>query len=59
MFLYTVGGAGIVSATALACRRSPNKSFEMPVMVIFEVSDGRISAWRDYFDTKQFATRMG
>lgn len=23
---------------------------EMPVMGIFEVSDGRIDAWRDYFD---------
>ena len=23
---------------------------EMPVMGVFEVSDGRIDAWRDYFD---------
>ena len=37
----------------------PNKSFELPVMGTFEVRGGRISAWRDYFDTNQFASRMG
>ena len=28
----------------------PHKSFELPVMGIFEVRDGRINAWRAYFD---------
>jgi limonene-1,2-epoxide hydrolase len=37
----------------------PDKSFELPVMGTFEVSDGKISAWRDYFDMNQFTTRMG
>ena len=37
----------------------PDKSFELPVMGVFEVSDGKIKAWRDYFDTNQFASRMG
>jgi len=37
----------------------PHKSFELPVMGTFEVTDGKISAWRDYFDMKQFTTRMG
>jgi limonene-1,2-epoxide hydrolase len=37
----------------------PDKSFEMPVMGTFEVRDGKINAWRDYFDMNQFATRMG
>lgn len=37
----------------------PNKSFELPVMGIFEIHDGRINAWRDYFDLNQFASRMG
>jgi len=37
----------------------PNKSFELPVMGTFEVSDGKIRAWRDYFDVNQFTTRMG
>ena len=37
----------------------PNKSFELEVMGIFEVRDGKIDAWRDYFDLNQFTTRMG
>ena len=37
----------------------PHKSFELPVMGTFEVSGGKISAWRDYFDMSQFASRMG
>jgi limonene-1,2-epoxide hydrolase len=37
----------------------PNKSFELRVMGVFEVRDGKIDAWRDYFDLKQFTTRMG
>jgi limonene-1,2-epoxide hydrolase len=37
----------------------PDKSFELPVMGTFEVSDGKINAWRDYFDMNQFSSRMG
>jgi limonene-1,2-epoxide hydrolase len=37
----------------------PDKSFELPVMGAFEVTDGKISAWRDYFDMNQFTSRMG
>ena len=37
----------------------PRKSFEMPVMGTFEVRNGKITAWRDYFDMNQFMTRMG
>jgi limonene-1,2-epoxide hydrolase len=39
--------------------RLPDKSFELPVMGTFEVRDGKISAWRDYFDMNQFTSRMG
>ncbi|AKU98378.1 hypothetical protein AKJ09_05042 [Labilithrix luteola] len=37
----------------------PHKSFELPVMGVFEVRNGKISAWRDYFDMNQFTSRMG
>jgi limonene-1,2-epoxide hydrolase len=37
----------------------PGKSFELPVMGTFEIRDGKISAWRDYFDVNQFTSRMG
>jgi limonene-1,2-epoxide hydrolase len=38
--------------------RLPDKSFELPVMGTFEVSQGKIGAWRDYFDMNQFTSRM-
>ena len=37
----------------------PDKSFELPVMGTFEVNDGKINAWRDYFDLNQFLSQMG
>ena len=39
--------------------RLSDKSFELQVMGTFEVTDGKINAWRDYFDTNQFTSRMG
>jgi limonene-1,2-epoxide hydrolase len=36
-----------------------SNSFELPVMGVFEVNDGKITAWRDYFDMGQFTSRMG
>lgn len=32
---------------------------EAPVMGVFEIADGRIQAWRDYFDLAQFSSQMG
>ena len=31
---------------------------ELPVMGTFEVVDGQIAAWRDYFDMNQFMSQM-
>lgn len=36
----------------------PNGAVELPVMGTFEVRDGKIAAWRDYFDMKQFMDQM-
>lgn len=33
-------------------------TIELPVMGTFEVVDGRIAAWRDYFDLNQFMSQM-
>lgn len=38
---------------------TPNRSIELPVMGTFEVRDGKIAAWRDYFDLNQFMSQMG
>ena len=36
---------------------SGKPSISFPVMGIFEVADGKITAWRDYFDTAGFAAQ--
>jgi limonene-1,2-epoxide hydrolase len=38
--------------------RLADTSFELAVMGTFEVNDGKINAWRDYFDLNQFTSRM-
>jgi limonene-1,2-epoxide hydrolase len=35
-----------------------DRSIELPVMGTFEVVDGRIAAWRDYFDLNQFMSQL-
>ena len=32
---------------------------EIPVMGVFEVSDGKVAAWRDYFDMGQVQAQFG
>jgi limonene-1,2-epoxide hydrolase len=34
-------------------RRHSGEVFELPVVGVFELRDGRITAWRDYFDGEQ------
>ncbi|HEX6310907.1 MAG TPA: SgcJ/EcaC family oxidoreductase [Acidimicrobiia bacterium] len=36
----------------------PTKTIELPVMGTFEVRNGKIAAWRDYFDLNQFMSQM-
>ncbi len=35
-----------------------DKWVELPVMGVFELRDGKIAAWRDYFDMNQFMSQM-
>ena len=35
----------------------PDKTIELPVAGVFEVRDGKIAAWRDYFDMQTFITQ--
>lgn len=34
------------------------KTISLPVMGIFEVHDGAVTAWRDYFDLSHFTSQM-
>jgi limonene-1,2-epoxide hydrolase len=36
----------------------PAGKVELPVMGTFEVKDGKIAAWRDYFDLNQFMSAL-
>jgi limonene-1,2-epoxide hydrolase len=35
-----------------------DKTMSLPVMGVFEVHDGSMTAWRDYFDYGQFTAQM-
>jgi limonene-1,2-epoxide hydrolase len=35
-----------------------DRKIELPVMGTFEVADGKIAAWRDYFDLNQFMSQL-
>jgi limonene-1,2-epoxide hydrolase len=36
----------------------PHVTIELPVMGTFEVRDGKIAAWRDYFDLNQYMSQL-
>lgn len=36
-----------------------DKVISLAVMGVFEVVDGKIAAWRDYFDLNQFMSQLG
>ena len=58
--IINIAAAGpVVMTERVDVFKLPDKSFELGVMGAFEVRDGKISAWRDYFDMNQFTSRMG
>ena len=60
LHLINIAANGSVVLTERVDRFTmPDRSFELPVMGTFEISNGKIKAWRDYFDMNQFATRSG
>jgi limonene-1,2-epoxide hydrolase len=49
----------VVMTERLDVFKLSDMSFGLQVMGTFEVRDGKISAWRDYFDQNQFTSQMG
>lgn len=49
---------GVVLTERLDRFEVRGKWIELPVMGAFEVREGRITAWRDYFDMKQFQDQL-
>ena len=55
---HIVAEGGIVLTERVDRFRSPERTISLPVMGTFEVSDGLITAWRDYFDLNQFMSQL-
>lgn len=49
---------GAVLTERLDIFRFANGQIDLPVMGTFEVVDGKIAAWRDYFDLAMFLNQM-
>ncbi len=50
--------AGVVLTERIDHMQVAGTSIPLPVMGTFEISDGKISAWRDYFDAEQFQQQI-
>ena len=57
--LNLVGEGNVVMTERVDVFTLPNKVIELPVMGIFEVRDGKIAKWRDYFDLNQYMSQLG
>ena len=55
---HAVADAGLVMSERVDRFVSPERTVALPVMGVFEVDDGHIKAWRDYFDINQFMSQM-
>jgi limonene-1,2-epoxide hydrolase len=53
-----IAGNGDVVLTERVDRFLGAKTVELPVMGIFEIKDGKIAAWRDYFDLGAWTKQM-
>jgi len=56
---HLVADGDIVMTERVDVFVQPDRTIELPVMGTFEVVDGKIAAWRDYFDLNQYMTQAG
>lgn len=55
---HIVGHGDVVLTERVDIFVLPNGRVELPVMGTFELRDGKIAAWRDYFDLNQFMGQL-
>jgi limonene-1,2-epoxide hydrolase len=55
---HIVGAGDVVLTERVDVFSTPGRTISLPVMGTFEVRDGRIAAWRDYFDLNQFMSQL-
>ena len=53
-----ISAAGDVVLTERVDRFTGTKSMTLQVMGVFEIKDGKIAAWRDYFDLAEWTKQM-
>ena len=53
-----VGDGDVVIAERLDRTRAGDKSVDLPCTGVFEMQDGKIKMWRDYFDMATFTKGM-
>ena len=56
--ITNIAAAGDIVLTERIDRFIGDKSVELPVMGTFELRDGKITAWRDYFDLAAWSRQM-
>jgi limonene-1,2-epoxide hydrolase len=55
---HAVADGGIVLTERVDHFVSAERHVSLPVMGTFEIEDGLITAWRDYFDLNQFMSQL-
>ena len=56
--LHTVSAGNVVMNERIDMFDTGTKNISLPVAGVFEVKDGKISAWRDYFDMAMYTKQM-
>lgn len=58
--VHHIAGAGAVVLTARTdvFHFTDGRTIELPVMGAFEVADGNIAAWHDYFNAQSYADKL-
>jgi limonene-1,2-epoxide hydrolase len=57
--LHIVSSGNVVVAERLDRTRAGEKSVELPCVGVFELEDGKIKVWRDYFDFATYQRGLG
>jgi len=56
--LHTTAAGNVVMNERIDIFDTGSKKISLPVAGVFEVSNGKISAWRDYFDMAMYTKQM-
>ncbi len=56
--LHLAASDDVVLTERVDVFKFPKGTIELPVSGTFEITDGKIVAWRDYFDMQQFMSKL-